>query len=300
MKQRPFFSRRVLLATFAATFLLYLVGGLALHKSSEYIEQRREEQVLAREKSAFDKLSREERAIIKTQDYMKGSITLAGASERVFFSYLQRKFDLDPVLGATGSPINVNRDPRTYPEHVNYLVRIAYPNEVVRETPRSGELDSNVKITNIYSANCDHMDLPANFWTVMDESVRMGGYFVSHVALALEMMESNKCVTPPIATSIDNEVALEMRKIVNDPSTVADLRYESIAFLLMRDRRDLVKQEWINQIVSEQREDGTWAQEAGGNKVDFHSTLLALWSLLEYSRPDTSEEPLILRPSTTR
>jgi len=294
----PFFSRRVLTLTVVMTIVLYVSGGFVLHKLGNYLEQRRKEQAVTQQKSALDKLSNEEKAIKKTQEYMLGSIALPEASERMFFGYLQRKFDLDPILGVAGPPINISRDPRTYPEQINYMVRIAYPDEIVREKPEVGKLDSNVAVTNIYSANCDHLELPANFWAVMEESVRLGGYYVSHVALALEMMESNRCMTPPIAAEIDSKVAEEMVKIISDSNTVADLHYESIAFLLMRDRRDLVKRAWIDQIISEQLEDGFWAQKVGDSKVDFHSTILAFWSLLEYSRPDTPDEPIILRPTT--
>lgn len=299
MRQTPFFARKVLLITITSTFALYILGGFAAHQGGEYLEQRRKEQAIAREKHAFEKLSDEEKAIKKTHAYMPGAITLAGPTERVFFSYLQRKFNLDPLLGSEGPPIPVKRGLGVSPEPINYLVRIAYPDEIVRQKPQHSELESNVAITNIYSANCDHMDLPANFWAVMQESVRLGDYFVSHVALALEMMENNGCAMPPVATDLDNETAQQMVKIIEDPNTVADLRYEAIAFLLMRDHRDLVEQEWIDQITSEQLQDGTWPHKAGDTNTDFHSTLLAFWSLLEYSRPDTPDEPLILRPTKT-
>lgn len=296
MRQTPFFSRRVLLITVTSTLVIYILGGFAAHRGGEYLEQRRKEQVTTHEKNVYEKLSAEEKAIKKTHEYMSGAISLAGTTERIFFSYLQRKFDLNPVLGAEGTPIPVHRDPATSPEPINYLMRIAYPDQIVRHPPQQSELESNIAVTNIYSANCDQMDLPANFWIVMRESVQMGGYFVSHVPLALEMMESNDCILPPVAEDIDNEAAQQMVKIINDQTTSADLRYESVAFLLMRDHRDLVKQEWINQIISEQRPDGTWTREVGDNKPDFHTTLLGFWSLLEYSRPNTPYEPLILRP----
>ncbi len=263
------------------------------------IEHNRKAHLAKVEQAKKDSLSKEEKAIQKAQDHLVVRISFAGTSERIFFSYLQRKFDLPAVLGTQGPPMDLHEDPMTYPEQTHFLARIAYPDRVVNLPPNKAGLDDNAKITNIYSVNCDVMPLPNNFWATMKQSVTLGDYYMAHVALALAFMKDNDCLVPPIAADMKSEVEQNMVKLADNPATIADLRYEAIAFLYLSGRSDLVKSNWIDQIVSEQRQDGGWSEKIGGTKVDYHATLLALWALLEYSRPDTAYEPLIQRPAKT-
>ncbi len=290
----PFFTPRKLIHTVLIVLMVYvfLWGGVLIKSKLERDHNKR---INAAKQTQIKELSKEELAIKKAQDHLMNSISSVDTSERIFFSYLQRKFNLPKVLGAEGPPIDLYEDPRTYPAEIHYLARIAYPDKIVRELPKY-ELDDGVKVTNIYSANCDHIPLPGNFWQTVEQNISTGSYYVAHVALALEMMKNNGCPLPVNADDISERVAKELSNIAGDANVIADLRYEAVAFLFMTDRNDLVKPEWIDRIISEQREDGSWSKEVGGDRNDPHSTLLALWSLLEYSRPNTPDEPLIRRP----
>lgn len=291
----PFFTLKKLLHITAWVLVIYVLiwGGVVVknmidHNNRARVVNLRQEQVKG--------LSREEQAIQRAQEYLVGSINTIGTSERIFLSYLQRKFDLPGTLGTEGPPIDLYEDPRTYPAEIHFLARIAYPDRVVTVPPKY-ELDDGVKVTNIYSANCDHLALPANYWRTVEQNVAAGGYYLAHVPLAFVLMKDNGCTLIPGAEDINNKALQELVRLADDPKTIADLRYEAVAFLLLSGKNDLVQPRWIDKIISEQREDGGWSKEVGGNKNDPHSTLLALWSLLEYSRPNTPNEPLIRRPT---
>lgn len=289
-----FFSRKNLLAVIACIAILYvLLWSVVLIKNK--IDHNRVLQAIKAQEERIQNLSKEEKSIQKTVSYLMDSITLADTSERIFLSYLQRKFDLPKKLGADEVPIDLDQDLTPYPNQIHYLARIAYPNTIVN-VPPTQEMDEDIKVTNINSANCDHLPLTDNFWPIMERSVAAGGYYTTHVALAFAMMKDNGCTLPPGAEDMKNRVVQDMAKLADDPSTIADLRYEAIAFLLLSERHDLVKSSWIDQIVTEQKEDGSWSREAEGAKSDHHSTLLALWSLLEYARSSTPDVPLIRRP----
>ncbi len=292
--KNPFFSQKNIVIIILCVFLGYglLWGGVLIESR---VDNNRIKRATKAEQDRLNNLSPEEKSILKTQNYLVDSITLADTSERIFLSYLQRKFDLPAKIGVEGPPIDLFEDPRTYPEQVHYLARIPYPDRIVNVPPKD-DLEDGIHITNIYGANCDHMSLPANFWPTMEQSIKTGSYYMTHVALALAMMKDNGCTLPSVASDMENRVTQEMVKVADNPDTVADLRYEAIAFLLLGERRDLVKQSWIDQIIKEQRDDGGWSQEVGGKDNDHHTILLAFWSLLEYSRPNTPDEPLILRP----
>jgi hypothetical protein len=293
---KPFFERKNLLLITGIVLVGYIsIWGGVLIKNK--IDHSRKSHAAKVEQTRINNLSKEEKAIKKAQENLTIRISLAGTSERIFFTYLQRKFDLPAVLGAQGPPMDLHEDPKTYPEQNHFLARIAYPDKVVTTLPNKAALDDNAKITNIYSVNCDVMQVPNSFWQTMGQSIKLGDYYMSHVALALAFMKDNACLMPPIASDMKTEVEQGLVKLADNPTSVADLRYEAVAFLYLSGRSDLVKSSWIDQIVAEQHKDGMWSYEAGGTKADYHATLLALWSLLEYSRPNTPDEPLIRRPT---
>lgn len=290
--------RTLILLTLVVAAVVCAIYGL-VWAQDQSMERERVEQSEKLRIESYNNLSKEEKAILRAETYVADSIHITDTSERIFFSYLQRKYDLGNKIGVSGPPMDLHEDPRTYPEHLHFLARVAYPDRIVNTGPKQSELDDPIKITNIYSANCDHLTLPPNFWPSMEKSIQDGSYYLTHVALAFEFMKDNGCALHPTAQDMSNRVNEGMVKLADDPGTVADLRYEAVAFLLMRGEDDLVKPEWINQIVEEQREDGGWTEKVGGSKNSPHATLLAMWSLLEYSRPNTPDEPLIRRPSNT-
>jgi hypothetical protein len=291
----PFFQPKKLLYITTAIFAAYILLWAGLSVKNKY-DKNQKSRVAKNSQQQVENLSHEQLAIKKAQDHLVNSISAVGTSERIFISYLQRKFNLPRVLGADGPPIDLYEDPRTYPSEVHYLARIAYPDKIVKELPKF-ELDDGVKVTNIYSANCDHIPLPGNYWQTVDQNISTGGYYAAHVVLALEFMKDNGCPLPANVVDISNRVAQVLAKLADDPNAIADLRYEAVAFLLLSGKDDLVKPEWIDRIISEQRASGGWSKEVGGAKDDYHATLLAFWALLEHSRPNTSNEPFIRRPS---
>lgn len=237
-----------------------------------------------------------EQSAQKAQYYLIDSITLVRPIERLFLDYLQRKFELDKRLGTNGPPFDLSEDPRTYPEEIHYLARIGYPDRLVK-IPPGDRFDDPASITNVYSSNCDHLQLTDNYWQAVKQSIDRGGYYITHVSLALAFMKDNNCALSAEMTQIEDIVIEGMKKLADDPSTAADLRYEAIAFLLHSDHDELVQDKWIDQIIAEQNKDGGWSLEAGDNKSDSHSTVLAVWALLEYTQQNRPNEPIIRSPN---
>lgn len=289
-----FFSSRAILLITIFIFLGYLVLLAGVLIRSKLDQDQRERTIKARQSQIMN-LSSEEQSILKAQAYLLDTITLVTPSERLFLDYLQRRFNLDYELGVNGSPFDLSEDPRTYPEEVHYLARIAYPDRLVKMPPKIF-IDDSAALTNIYSANCDHMALPGNYWQTLEQNVIRGGYFMTHTALALAFMEDNNCLFPASASKLKEDVMGGMVNLADSTGTVADLRYEAIAFLLLHNRKELVGPKWIERIVANQRSDGGWSNEVGGKKSESHSTVLALWALLEFSRGETTNERLIRRP----
>jgi len=280
-------------------FLVCLTLLLAVVVAGVLINQKIDDRRLADRQNRFqaqiDRLSKEEKAIRRAQGYLKTTITQVEPLHRLFLEYLQRKFSLDGTLGISGPPIDLYEDPRSYPQEIHFLARIAYPKRLVKQDPKS--LLEPVAIMSVYSANCDHLEFPKNYWQIVQQNIDAGGYELTHVALALRFLEENRCAIPKNIQDQNEFIIDGLVTLINDPTTIPDLRYEAIAFLMLHDQHSRIKQTWIDQIISEQLKDGGWRRDSGSKESNDHTTILAFWALLEYSRPNTLDEPIIRRPN---
>src|SRR5687768_3469597 len=118
----PFFTRKNILVISGVVLMLYLLlwGSTLIRDKADH--SRALQAVKARE-DRIKNLSREEQTILKAKSYLVNSINLADTSERLFLSYLQRKFDLPAILGIEGPVIDLYEDPATYPADIHYLAR---------------------------------------------------------------------------------------------------------------------------------------------------------------------------------
>ena len=63
--------------------------------------------------------------------------------------------------------------------------------------------------------------------------------------------------------SIEQRLAHGMQALADNPATMANLRYEAMAFLLDMGRPRLVQQAWINNMLDQQMSNGGWGQSIG-------------------------------------
>jgi hypothetical protein len=288
-----FFSRKNLIFVTVAVLLVYCLMWATVLVSRE-VHHRQIRHAAAVQQKQFDNQSNEQKSIIRAQEYLKSSIGKVGVEQRLMLDYLQRKYDLDESLGAVQSPFQITESPRTYPQEVNFLARISFPDKIVNMPPRS--VVDGPALTNIYSANCDHMALPANFWPTMEQNYQAGGYSLTHVALALAFMKDNSCQIPTAHSDLRSKVIAGMAKLASNPATNPDLRYEAIAFLGLSGSADQIESAWTDSITTEQKKEGNWIDSTDPQNSD-HTTVLALWALLEYSKPNVPYEPFIHHPA---
>lgn len=290
MIRNTFFSSRNVAVLFGSVFIIYIftnVAAIGYRKYEQYQQHRQEAAKVAQ----YNKLSAAEKAIRRSEAYQSQNITAAHPFQRLLFDYLQRSYKLNSRLSVAKSPFDIPQKDDSQSTELRYMARIAFPDKVMKEKPK--QEPEGISFSNIYAANCDNLPIPGNFWAAMDEQYKSGGYYLTHVALAFRFLKDNKCAISDDAKVLESQVNKGMIAIVNDPETVADLRYEAIAFLLLGGQRSDVKQKWINQIANEQLPNGGWAVKNGNKVADDHATLLAIWALLQYSRPDVEYQPLI-------
>lgn len=294
MTSKPFFRRNSLLRVLLISLVLF-VGIQLFYISSRLLEVRHQKAAEASRLQALANRKPEEKAVEKAQQYLKDNISRVDPATRLILDYVQRRFNLDKSLNKDAYPITTKVGGASTSQEIDYILRIAYPDNIHAVSP--GNISNTLMITNIYSANCDHLNPPAVFWKTIRENVDKGGYLLTHNALAFAMLKDNDCPVPDNIEAMKPLIFSRIAKIAEDKSVTPDLRYEAAALLFLNSRHDLVEKSWIDQIVKEQRTDGGWTAIPGEKTNDPHATLLAMWAILEYQNPDKPYEPLIRRPS---
>lgn len=241
-------------------------------------------------------LSKEEQAISRAQNYLLNNFKLIDPNNRLVLDYMYRKFAISEQFSGQKETITYSgKDPQAK-LGFDAVKRIAYPKKIVASLGLPADDSSGYML--LAAANCDHIPLPADFSAALQKNIDRGEYDLTHVVLMLSFMQDNGCSMPPDALIMTGQLLNKMSAMIENKQTIPDLRYECIAFLLFMDRADLVQKSWIDQVISEQLTDGGWGARSEDTKATDHSTVLALWALLEYARPNTPNEPLIRHPTT--
>jgi hypothetical protein len=232
-----------------------------------------------------------EASISKGLDYLESTANNISPLQWLMIDYLQRKFSLEQQYSAVQREI---KPPSNEPDATDFKVyrRIIEPDSLIKSLPTTDV--SPMRQMLMSAAHCDHIPMPSNFYELLKNNINAGGYNLTHVAFALGLMKDNSCPLSPENDLIIREATIQGLVQLADKTDVSeDLRYEAVAFLLHLGRRDLVQPRWLNKITEAQQPDGGWSILAQDKTSSDHATVVALWALLEYSRPETPESPII-------
>lgn len=227
-------------------------------------------------------------AINQSISYLRTNLESVDPLNRLILDYLQRAYNLDHVFSNEKTPIPPPQELQEAKEFSTFQ-RIVLPNQSVNTLP----LDQADPMSQMMmqAANCDHIPIQPDFGELVVSNIRMGKYYLTHVAFSLQRMQENGCKYFSLQheQAIRQEVTEGMSALVKDTRTSQDLRYEAIAFLMDIGHRDQIQKTSIDEMTQHQLPNGSWSN-------DDHTTILALWSLLEYTRPNTPKEPMIRIP----
>ena len=67
-----------------------------------------------------------------------------------------------------------------------------------------------------------------------------------------------------------------------------DLSIEAVAILQYAGYHYLIREKWIMGIIGAQTNDGGWLWNSTHKETNTHTSVLALWALLEYTNPGRS------------
>lgn len=286
MGKTPFYNPRHLVTIFISILVVYVGINYFYYLIQGGRQASTQPAVIADD-------TRYQQTIDRAQKYFFGPIVTIESAQGLMLDYLYRQYRISEEFNADVSPVmNTETDPVSQQE-IAALMRIAYPDSLATGLGQSPSVSA-------VAANCDHIP-PANDFTArMQSDLDKGGYEASHVALGLRIMSNLGCQLPTNAAAMEAQAIRSMKQNIQDPETLADLRYESLAFLSLLGRQNEIQQEWIDQLIAEQNNDGGWRRGLTDNLSDQHATMLALWAVLGYANPQANGEPVIHPPDRSQ
>ena len=139
---------------------------------------------------------------------------------------------------------------------------------------------------------CDLYPVKADFEKETFEGIKNGkefGYDLTHKFWSAFLFRDNGCSANDydVGKIIDlgaKQIAAEQRKIKE--GGFDDLYAERTAMLLRFGFQNLVKDEWIENIVKNQKPSGAWATPGlyWNETENPHTTILSVWALAQYSK----------------
>ena len=122
-----------------------------------------------------------------------------------------------------------------------------------------------------------------------------GGYFVCHMIWAYQWLNELGCAEAfTQLADVEDGFADQLVAIAEDQELKNDLAVEAMAVLYYLGYADRIPQKWLDTVAAAQLEDGSWDRKGGDGRRPMpqgHTTVLALWVLLENAVPDAEDIP---------
>jgi hypothetical protein len=144
---------------------------------------------------------------------------------------------------------------------------------------------------------CDQLEFPPCYDTTLKAGAGAGGYFVTHVGLALMWMRENGC-TAPVPKGFEASVIEGIAAIPNHNDNVTDLEIEAASTLYYMGRGDLLSPSFLRAMLDAQREDGGWPMHSKSADSNWHPTFMAIWTLIEAREPGLAKGPMVPQKCT--
>ncbi|MCD6381419.1 MAG: hypothetical protein J7L43_00370, partial [Candidatus Aenigmarchaeota archaeon] len=160
--------------------------------------------------------------------------------------------------------------------------------------------DSIDEIT-IRSMFCRDYPLPDGFFDKIEEIGSHGGYDLTHIYGAVQILEERGCEPEKTEKVKEDLVKKVYEEQLQDGNNIKDfsLYAERVFILISSGHYELVKKSWIDAIIRAQNPDGGWPSHKLGEPSFTHSTYYGLLVLLSYNKYIVQGKPLdysVFRP----
>lgn len=231
-----------------------------------------------------------ERAIEGARGYFEREIEATDPSWASLFGYMHRRFGLT-AHDAAGRALHLAPAQANPTDMQALYLRLDDPNASVA-VERIAALPSVVDRMTAAALHCDRIPLPDDWPTILARASEVGGYALTHAALAGQWTLENECLEWADLVGLQHAQIAALEAMVADPDrlvaefdTPLDLRLEGMAMLAYLGAATRIRPEWVAEIRLFQRPDGGWPVHPSAPRSDPHPTALALWVMLEQRSP---------------
>lgn len=220
------------------------------------------------------------------------------ADAAALIAYLARAFD-EPRLRGLARGVLSRADPAEAARQG--LTRPFYRLIDPGVRPSAEEIRGIAGLTGAITAqalHCDWLPLAPGFWPALQRLAAGGGYASTHAVLASVWIEENGCEVDARALArLRDESVRELVGLLDSAGAPTDLQAEALAMLHYAGRASLAHPRHVAALLVAQRDDGGWALAVDRDAGHPHTTVLALWVLLEVRHPQRTRMSMITRPA---
>jgi hypothetical protein len=230
--------------------------------------------------------------------FFETRVPRADPSWAAIFGHLHRRFGLE-ARSASGAPLHLPGPVAERPEVAAVYRRLFDPAATVA-AERIAALPSAVDRMTALALHCDRVAPPPDFADALRRATELGGYALTHAALAGQWTLENGCAGFGDLRALQAAQVERLAALAGDREGVGagheagyDVWIEALAMLHYVGAGSRVRPEWLAQLLGAQRADGGWSRSPGEDRSDPHATALALWVLLETLEPDAPPTPFV-------
>ena len=162
-------------------------------------------------------------------------------------------------------------------------------------------VDTDLNALTFWSMYCNKFPLDERFFSVIsskidnpppypdltDKSIPPPEYWVLHAALQLQGAQNGGCLEQSnevneLWSRVENGLVQISNGKIETKQYDQDILTESLAMLYYTGQDKLVSEEHIDDLLSNQLVGGGWSFSTGSENVSLHTSVLAMWVLLEY------------------
>lgn len=159
------------------------------------------------------------------------------------------------------------------------------PAEVVAERVPPLESVGPVVYFPLRTLHCDRWPLPPDFSRQLADWGERGGYVSTHVAIAMLWAFELRCLDPTLHMGLEETLARKLNEILDSEKFPGDLYAEALATLAYMQGGGSVPPSYFERLLQVQNVDGGFRHAEADSSSDVHTTVLAVWALLEQAHP---------------
>ena len=214
------------------------------------------------------------------------------------FGYLHRRFGVE-ATSARGAPLHLPAPVSERPE-VAAVYRRLFDPAATAAPEQIAALPTAVDRMTALALHCDRIALPPDFADALRRATELGGYALTHAALAGQWTLENGCADFAQLRELQAEQVERLAILAGDRTGIGasheagyDVWIEALAMLHYLGAGSRVRAEWLAELLASQRGDGGWSRSPREDRSDPHATALALWVLLETLEPGARPVPFV-------